>query len=66
MVPIELVLRDALAFEHRQYMETDVVDHWVVAGDHESIAFEAGAQTARTPCVAPFGAAPFAELRSDA
>ena len=50
MVAIELVLRDALAFEHRQYMETNVVDHLVVPGDHQSIAFEAG----------------FAELRSDA
>ena len=50
MVPIELVLRDALAFEHRQYMETNVVAHLVVPGDHQSIAFEAG----------------FAELRSDA
>ena len=46
----EHVLRDALAFGHRQYMETDVVDHSVVPGDHQSIAFEAG----------------FAELRSDA
>ena len=50
MVAIELVLRDALAFEHRQYMETNVVDHLVVPGDHQSIAFEAG----------------FAELLSDA
>ena len=50
MVAIELVLRDALAFEHRQYMETDAVDHWVVPGENQSIAFEAG----------------FAELRSDA
>ena len=50
MVAIELVIRDALAFEHRQYMETNVVDHLVVPGDHQSIAFEAG----------------FAELRSDA
>ena len=39
MVAIELVIRDALAFEHRQYMGTDVVDHLVVPGnpDHQSI-----------------------------
>ena len=47
MVAIELVLRDALAFEHRQYMETNVVDHLVVPGDHQSIAFEAGFEKKR-------------------
>ena len=30
MVAIELVIRDALAFEHRQYMGTDVVDHLLI------------------------------------
>ena len=30
MVAIELVIRDALAFEHWQYMGTDVVDHLLI------------------------------------
>ena len=40
MVAIELVIRDALALEHRQYMGTDVVDHLVVPGDHQPIHSE--------------------------
>ena len=47
MVAIELVIRDALAFEHRQYMGTDVVDHLVVPGNRHA---RGGARPSCPPC----------------
>ena len=47
MVAIELVIRDALALEHRQYMGTDVVDHLVVPGNRHA---RGGARPSCPPC----------------